>query len=176
MSQEEIRFPEELATDVKRLGFYVIENGDISTSEDLNHLVELMFQFPERSFYLFTRKGEGANHLVVTAEHRGILWIEQWETHYYPHSNFKRDWIRIDKPNLVLDWGKEVRANSPEYIRFTLKLTERWRRKLELREAFAETEKSEDTNPLVLKPSFFGIGIDLPKAWKWVARRWRGQS
>ena len=45
----------------------------------------------------------------------------------------------------------------------------------ELREAFAETEKPEDTNPLVLKPNFFGIVIDLPKAWKWVTKRWRKQ-
>jgi len=175
MSQEELRFPGELASDVKRSQFYVIENGDISTDEDLNRLVELMFEFPERSFYLFAPKGECENHLVVGAEHHGILRIERWETQYYPHPNFKRDWIKIDKPNPVWDWEKEVRASSPEYIRFTLKLTERWRRKLELREALAETEKPEDTNPLVLKPSFYGIGIDLPKVWKWVTKKWRKQ-
>jgi hypothetical protein len=168
MSEEELRFPEKLATDVKRSHFHVIENSDIATEESLNRLVELMFIFPERDFYLFGLKAQGANHLVVSAERHGVLRIERWETQYYPHPNFKRDWITIDKPDSVWDWEKEVRETSPEFIRFTLKLTERWRRKMELREALSELQKPDDKNPLLLKPSIYGVGIDLPKAWKWL--------
>lgn len=173
MNQEEMRFPEELATDVKYSQCYVIENGDIATEDDLNQLVELMFLFPERDFYLFGLKEQGANHLVVGAEHHGVLRIERSETQFYPHPNFKRDWIKIDKPNPVWDWAKEVRETSPEFIRFTLKLTERWRRKMELREALSESQKPEDKNPLLLKLSFYGLGIDLPKAWKWLKEKWK---
>jgi hypothetical protein len=172
MSQEEMRFPEELATDVKRSQFHVSENSDIATEDNLNQVVELMFLLPDRDFYLFGLKEQGANHLVVSAEHHGVLRIERWETQYYPHPNFKRDWIKIDKPNPVWDWEKEVRETSPEFIRFTLKLTERWRRKMELREALSESQKPEDKNPLLLKPSFYGVGIDLPKAWKWL-KKWK---
>lgn len=173
MNQEQIRFPEEFATDVMRSHFYVIENSDIATEDDLDQLVALMFFFPERDFYLFSLKEQGANHLVVSAEHRGALHIERWETQYYPHPKFKRNWIKIDKPTPVWDWEKEVRETSPEFIRFTLKLTGRWRRKMELREALSESQKPGDKNPLILKPSFFGVGIDLPRAWKLLKEKWQ---
>jgi hypothetical protein len=173
MSQKEMRFPEELATDVKPSQFYVIENSDIATEADLNRLIELMFLFPERDFFLYGLKEQGANHLVLSAEHHGVLRIERWETQYYPHPKYKRDWIRIDKPNPIWDWEKIVRETSPEFIRFTLKLTERWRRKTELQEALSESKKPEDKSPLVLKPSFYGVGIDLPKAWRWLKEKWK---
>ena len=175
MSQEELRFPEGLATDVKRSKFYTIENTDISTEEDFNHLVELMFQYPERKFYIFGVKEQGANHLVVSAEQHGILLIERSETQYYAHPNFERDWVRIDKQSPKWDWEKEVIESAPEYIRFTLKLTERWRRKMDLNEALSATEAQADKNPLLLKPSFFGMGVDLPKAWNWIKSKLRKQ-
>lgn len=173
MSKEEICFPEGLATDVKRSQFYDIDNSDIATEDDLNQLVDLMFIFSEREFFLFGLKSQGANPLVLNAERHGVLYIERSETQYYPHPNFKSDWIKIDKPNPIWDWEKEVRETAPEYVRFTLKLTERWRRKMELREALSDSQESEDKNPLLLKPSLFGFGVDLPKAWKYLKERWR---
>jgi hypothetical protein len=168
MNQEKFRFPEELATDVKLSQFYTIENSDIATEDDLDRLVELMFHYPERNFYLFGLKEQGANHIVVSAEQHGILRIERYETQYYAHPKFERDWVKIDKRNPKWDWEKNVIENSPEYIRFTLKLTERWRKKMELGEALSAAEPKEDKNPLLLKPNFFGMGIDLPKAWDWL--------
>lgn len=135
-----------------------------------------MFQYSERDFYLFGLKEEGANQFVVSAERHGILKITRYETQYHPHPKFKRDWIKIDKPNPVWDWEKEVRENSPEYIRFTLKLTERWRRKLDLSEALSAAKPEEDKNPLLLKLGFHGIGIDLPKAWNWLKEKWKNNS
>ena len=44
---------------------------------------------------------------------------------------------------------------------------------MELREALSESQQPEDKNPLLLKPSFFGVGIDLPKAWKWLKEKWK---
>jgi hypothetical protein len=29
---------------------------------------------------------------------------------------------------------------------------------------------------VILKPAFMGIGVDLPKAWKWIQRRWQKTS
>ena len=181
MSQEELRFPEELLTDVERSQFHSIENSDIANENDLNHLVELIFLYPERDFYLFGLKEQGANHLVVTAEHHGVIRIVRSESQYYPHPNIERDWVKIDKQNPQFDWEKHAIENSPEYLRFTLKLTERWRRKLDLNEALSSSQVKEDKNPLLLTPNIYGMGIDLPKTWNWlkswlkslVKRKWR---
>jgi len=43
---------------------------------------------------------------------------------------------------------------------------------VELREALSELQKPDDKNPLLLKPSIYGVGIDLPKAWKWL-KTWK---
>lgn len=94
-------FPEELATDVRRSEFHVIENSDIASKEDLDRLVRLMFEYPERNYYLFAPKDHGANSLVLGAEKHGILRIDRVELRYFPHPNFERDYIKIDKPEPV---------------------------------------------------------------------------
>lgn len=168
MNREEERFPDHLITSLRRSQFHSIENGDIATEENLDQLINLMFHYPERDFYLFASKDSGVNHLVLSAEQLGVLRIEVTEMQYYPHPNYKHDWIKIDKPDPTWDWEKEVRENSPEFMRCTLKLTDRWRRKLDLQEALADSKSEEGQNPFLLKPSFYGLGIDLPKAWKWL--------
>ncbi len=147
----ELRFPEELSTDVKKSYFYLIESSDITSEEDLDHLIRLMFEFSDRAFYLVSPATQGTNHYVLSAEHHGVLKLVRTERQYYPHPNFKRDYIKIDKENPEWDWEKEVRENAPEHIRCTMELTERWRRKLELGEALSENrQKESDESPLIL--------------------------
>ena len=50
-------FPDITPTSVVRSKFHVIENGDIDSDEELNRLMELMYECPEHSFYLFAEKG-----------------------------------------------------------------------------------------------------------------------
>ena len=166
------RFPEELVTDVKKSYFYLLESSDITSEEDLDHLIRFMFEFSDRAFYLVSPVSQGCNHFVLSAEQHGVLNLVRTERHYYPHPNYKRDYIKIDKDPPVWDWEKEVKEKSPEHIRCTMELTERWRRKLELREALSETsEKESEESPLILKPNMFGIGLDLPTAAKWFKRK-----
>jgi hypothetical protein len=33
--------------------------------------------------------------------------------------------------------------------------------------------EAAETNPLILRPAFMGMGIDLPKTWNWLKARWR---
>lgn len=151
---------------------HLIENSDITLEEDLDHLIRLMFGFPDRAFYLVSLASQGANQFVLSAEQHGVLKLVRTDRHYYPHPNFKRDYIKIDKENPDWDWEKEAKENAPEHIRCTMELTERWRRKLELSEALSETnQKESDESPFILKPGMFGIGIDLPKAAKWFKKK-----
>ncbi|MDH3378860.1 MAG: hypothetical protein OEQ39_18190, partial [Gammaproteobacteria bacterium] len=112
---EEIRFPEELATDVEKSYFYLIESSDITSEEDLENLIRLMFEFSDRAFYLVSPAASGANHFVLSAEQHGVLKLVRSERNYYPHPNFKRDYIKIGvEPEW--DWEKKVKENEPEHI------------------------------------------------------------
>ncbi|WP_205342190.1 hypothetical protein [Denitrificimonas caeni] len=168
--------PSELITSVKHSMLHAIECDEIASEEDLEHLIRFMFEFSERDFFLYCPLSNGANQFVLDAEFRGVLTIELTEMRYYPHPNFQHDYVKIDRTEPLWDWEREVRETSPEFVRCTLKLTERWRRKLELQEALADQEeKKEPENPLILKPSMFGLGLDLPKALKWF-QRWKNNN
>lgn len=162
----------ELITSVKHSKLHAIECDEIASEEDLDHLIRFMFEFSERDFFLYCPLSNGANQFVLAAEVHGVLTIALTEMRYYRHPNFQRDYVKIDREEPLWDWEKEVRETAPEFMRCTLKLTERWRRKLELQEALADQEeKKEPESPLILKPGMFGLGLDLPKALKWWQRR-----
>ncbi|NQY25825.1 MAG: hypothetical protein HRT92_01450 [Piscirickettsiaceae bacterium] len=170
---KELKFPEELSTNVERSFFYTIENNDIKSDNDLSFLIRIMFEFSDRKFYLFCLKSQGASSYVINAEQHGVINIKRTELQYYPHPKFDHDYIKINKTNPAWGWEEEVIKDSPEFIRCTLELTERWKRKLELKEALDNTTDSEaNGSPIILKPSIFGIGIDLPKALKWFIQKY----
>ena len=73
----EIRFPEHLISEIVQSQFYLIENSDIVTENDLNLLIELLFHFSDRAFYLFARKDQSVNHLIQSAVQHGVLLIEK---------------------------------------------------------------------------------------------------
>ena len=152
--------------------FHVIESDEIASEEDLDYLIRFMFEFSERDYFLFCPVSNGVNQFVLAAEIHGVLNISLTEMRYFPHTSFDHDYIKLDREERLWDWEKEVRETSPEFMRCTLKLTERWRRKLELHEALADQEANkEPASPLILKPGMFGIGLDLPIALKWWQRR-----
>jgi hypothetical protein len=67
----------------------------------------------------------------------------------------------------------QIPESSPdgvEYYRARLRLTERKRSEMEIRRHL-QVAAQKDRNPLILKPTFAGVGIDLPKAWKWLRSR-----
>ncbi|MDW7772465.1 MAG: hypothetical protein SCH71_06185 [Desulfobulbaceae bacterium] len=169
---DELSFPDHLITEVKRSMFHDIECTDIGSEEDLHNLVRMMFEFSERDFFLYCPASSGVNQMVLAAEVHGVLSIVRTEKCYYPHPNSKHDYVKIDRKEPLWDWEKEVRETAPEFLRCTLKLTDRWRRKLALKEALSEQEANKDEeSPLILKPTMFGFGIDLQKALKWLKSR-----
>lgn len=93
---EEICFPEELATDVKKSYFSLIESSDITSEEDMVYLIRVMFGLSDHAFYLVCPASQWANRFVLSAERHGVLKLLRTERHYYPHPNFKRDYIKID--------------------------------------------------------------------------------
>lgn len=150
--------------------FHVIENTDIQTVDDLNELILLMFNYPEHSFYYFRKKDGSPNELLENPKTQGDILMKLTEFFYYKHPNNERDYIKIQRDGGQSDWGKEVVKKGPMFVRIKLALSEKKKRELEVYQKI-ELEKRMDTNPIELKPNFFGFGIDLFKMFR-IIKNW----
>jgi hypothetical protein len=166
---EEARFPEEFATSVKKSSFHVIENRDMSLPEEVERLLRVMFDHPERAFYLFVQKGASFSNPIGGALGSGDVLAVQTDLLFYRHPKFDRDFVRIGLRSELFDWEREALLTQ-EYIRFTLKLSERKRREMEVSQHLA-AHAARSSSPLKLEPNIYGVGVDLRKLWASIRKR-----
>lgn len=127
-------------TYAKKSYFHTIEDGDIQTEEDLQKLLRLMYDCPEHKFYLFAPKDKPASDVILGAERAGLLKFDIIEFHYYPHPNFKSDYVKIQERTIEFDWERDVLKTAPMHTRTTISLSEKGRRQFELQEIRKEVE------------------------------------
>jgi hypothetical protein len=166
-------FPNIIPDKMEISKFHIIENADIQTADDLNELILLMFNHPERSYYYFGKKEGPPNELLENSKCGGEMLMNVTEFFYYKHPNNDRDYIKIQRDGGRLDWEKEVVKKGPMFVRIKLELSEKKKRALEVYQKI-EIEKRIDTNPIELKPNFMGFGIDLFKMFRMV-KNWLGK-
>jgi hypothetical protein len=142
--------------------FHEIEDADIQTADDLNELILLMFNHPERTFYYFGKKDGSPNELLENLKCRSDILMNVTEFFYYKHPNGDHDYIKIQRDGGQLDWEKEVVKKGPMFVRIKLELSEKKKRELDVYQKI-EIENRINTNPIELKPNFWGFGIDLIK-------------
>jgi len=152
---------------VEVIKYHRFENKDIQSEEALNELISLMFDHPERDFYVFAEKNSKPNTLLMKANKDGAILINEVELFYYRHPRDKRSFVRISRNGGEFEWQKELTKQGPMFQRAKLELTARMKRRLE---AFnkIELEKISDSFPIELKPNLFGIGLDLKKLFRFV--------
>lgn len=167
MSQEseELRFPDITPAHIVRSRFHVIEENDIRSEEDLQRLLRLMYEQPEHAFYLYAAKDRGINNRIVAAERLGRVRFLSEDFFYFRHPTYQQDYVQILEHQIQWDWERDVIAKGPMFVRVTLGLTKKSERQFEHVEIAA---KQKDSSPLILRPTFSGIGIDLPKLWAWL--------
>jgi hypothetical protein len=163
-------FPNIIPDKMEIAEIHDIEDTDIQTADDLNELILLMFNHPERSFYYFTNKDEACNELLENSKHQGEILMNTTEFFYYKHPNNDRDYIKIQRDGGQLDWEKEVVKKGPMFVRINLQLSEKKKRELEICQKI-ELEKRMDNNPIELKPNFMGFGIDLFKMFRIIRKK-----
>ena len=44
--------------------FHVVENNDIDSEDECNHLVSLIYEYPEHQYYLYVKKGHPINEWI----------------------------------------------------------------------------------------------------------------
>jgi hypothetical protein len=171
-SEEISHIPDDLFTRVKRSRFWVLENADLEDQKEVSDLVARLYDYPDDDFYLFKKHDVSTNCHLQAAVDAEVILLTEWQFNYFPHPQFKRDYVQLDKHRINWDWEREVIANSPMYVRFELKLSPKARRALEHQQLIA-AQKHADSNPLELKPNFMGLGIDVYKALDWLRNAFR---
>jgi len=164
--------PDDLLTHVKRTRFWVIENADLVDEQEVSDLVSRLYDYPEDDFYFYKQHDHPTNRHLQSAADAEVIVLTEWKLNFYPHPNFKRDYVQLDKNRLTWDWQRDVILTSPMFVRFELKLTARARRALEHQQLIA-AQKQTDRNPVELKPNFMGLGIDVYKALDWLRNAFR---
>jgi len=167
------RFPNIVPDKITKSAFHVIENSDIQSEYELNQLANLMFEFPERRYYLYVEKEGQLNEWVRQAIDAGRLLAQETDFFYYRHPKHQRDFVRIRGHMIQFDWERKVVDTQPMFRRLTLTLSEKTKRHLEIEQLLNE-QSERNSNPLRLEPNFMGIGLDLKKAFVWLKRKlWR---
>ena len=95
--EEEPRFPDIIPDRIVKSHFRNIGPSDLTTSEEIDHLLQLLWERPEVRTYLFWRTGEPLNPLITSAEQVGRLKIVSTESQWFKHPNFKNDYIQISE-------------------------------------------------------------------------------
>jgi hypothetical protein len=162
---KDVRLPDSAVSTVKRSEFHVIENADISDDEELAHLVETMFNFPEREYFVFLEKGAHLTQPLGHAMDGQIFRCTQTDLEFYRHPNFPLNFVKIRSGMERFDWQRELAATAKEFIRFTIVLSEWKRRELEI-EQHLQVQAQKSSNPIEMKPGLWGFSIDLKKLWK----------
>jgi len=152
---------------VEVIKYHRFENNDIKSEEALKELISLMFDHPERNFYVFAEKDSKPNTLLMKANKDGKILINEVELFYYRHPRDKHSFVRIPRNGGEFEWEKELAKQGPMFQRAKLELTARMKRQLEVLNKIA-LEKRSDSFPIELKPNLFGIGLDLKKLFQFV--------
>lgn len=161
------KFPDITPISVVKFYFVVVEDDDIGDEVEFEDLLKQMHDFAEHRFYYFCEHKKQFNRHLLAADRTGSLTFLRTENFYYRHPHYKRDYIKISE-SPAFDWEREVREKGPMFSRTQLALTERERRR---RDTAHLTPPS--SSPFVIKPSIYGIGIDIPAALKLLRTKWR---
>jgi hypothetical protein len=124
-------FPDIPCTSITRTRFYPIIDEDLKSEEDIETLAVQMFQDAEADFYYYQAKGVPQNPILEN--NHDLTWSKS-EFFYYQHLN-PRDFVQIEPPpdgRYRWDWEKQYVETRPEFVRRTLRLSDRKRRQLEV--------------------------------------------
>ncbi len=170
-------FPNIIPNKIVKSELHMIEENDIADEKDLQQLLSFLFEFPERHFYYFHEKDRPIGACIARARDCGQLLLNETEFFYYRHPRFQHDYIRITPRQIYsFDWERAAVEKGPMFLRTKLELTSRMRRDMEIQHKIMVEQMIRQTtpeNPVLLRPSFMGFGIDLLKVWPWLKTKLR---
>jgi hypothetical protein len=125
-------FPSHLASSIKRRRIREADDSVFDDEEEVELLLNLLFEEPEVETYVFHEHGKPLNARLLAKAHTGALLIEETQNHWYRHPRSQRSFTRITRDPPQFDWQAEVVGKGPCFWRCALRLTEAERRKREI--------------------------------------------
>jgi diguanylate cyclase (GGDEF)-like protein len=137
------RFPDILPSSIEESYFHRFEEGDIVTEQDVQALIALMYDHPEREFYFLAEGGRTPFALGLAINRGDILKVET-QFFWYRHPTIPHDYVHIEvrDGNYAWDWEREVVEKGPTFARIKMRLSERKSRELEVNQKIAAERKS----------------------------------
>ncbi|MCK5706471.1 MAG: hypothetical protein KAI43_02370 [Candidatus Aureabacteria bacterium] len=132
---------------VKEHSMHIFKDDDFNTDAQIYDIVRLMFEYPEREFYLFHNASIQLSSKIISAEKQNIILLNKVDCFYYEHPQKKKNYIKTSGNNSQIDWQKELIKNNQEYHRYTLKLTKK--AKLDLEIAYKNSKKKRKIKKII---------------------------
>jgi TIR domain len=140
---------------VTRQRLRVFVEGDFLSQDDVDELVQLLWEEPDTTFYYYCERDRPLEPQLLARVSTGVVRADDYERRYYRHPKHDRSYLRIaGTEDAVAEWQLELLRAGPEYWRTTLTLSPLARQQLdtrhkialeaEIRESFEKTRYSFD--------------------------------
>jgi len=155
--------------------YHIYEQGKLARPEDLQGLIELLYEQPECEVRYYYQDGASMDPLLAEAILKRDILIKKSEQRFFKHPEGGRNYVKIAHGDYKFDWQKDVAEKTPEFVQVTLELSHRKRNhidtvnKVQLEEQYRENFfRRHPVRTLVLAAASFLFSF-LPQ---WGASVW----
>ena len=148
----------------------IIHGKEIPSEHSLRSLCETLFYYPEREIQLYLEHKSPKSSLILDELRKHGVLCENTEYYYYEKRKNSCVFVKLKIEEAKTQWQKDAIEKGPMFGKTILQLSERKKREYEMQQLM-DKMKSDDNNPLELKPNMFGIGVDLLKLFKFVKKK-----
>jgi hypothetical protein len=105
--------------------------GTVKADEDVRDLIYEMFEDPDSVYFYYFPKGEPIEAPLKRASDRGDILIRHFKYRYFRHPDPPESYIHVPKHPAPEGFFAQVAAKGPEYIRASVRLSQRMRLRLD---------------------------------------------
>lgn len=118
-------------TSVKMWTFANYDQGQLSTPEAVQQLIDRMFLEPETQIHYYYQDQTTMDAPLEAAIQAGAILLTKSEFRFFRHPEIPRDYIQVAKDEYDHEWEKQAAEFTPEFVRATLELSLRKRAELD---------------------------------------------
>jgi class 3 adenylate cyclase len=111
--------------------FAIYEQGQLSTPEAVQRLIQRMFVQPETQIRYYYQNHTTMEAPLVEAIEAGDILIKSWDFRYFKDPQNPHFYSKIRDGDYKADWQKEVAESTPEFVQATLELSVRKRTEMD---------------------------------------------
>jgi len=111
--------------------FQIYEQGKLANPEDLQSLIELLYDQPECEVRYYYQDGTSMDSLLADAILNRDIIVKKSEQRFFKHSEGRRNYVKIPSGDYKFDWQKDVAEKTPEFVQVTLGLSHRKRNQID---------------------------------------------